>query len=205
MSRYLIGTIPVVGHVTPVAPIVRRLIERGHEVWWYTGKLFQPFVEGTGAKFVPMIHSLDYSLPQNVPDSWTERRKSLKGLAQLKFDLRHYFIDAAIGHVRDFQEVLREFPADVLLSDSFFLGADWVSQLNTIPWAQFGVTVLTTYSSDTAPFGLGLEPSTSIWSRLRNITLNWLFQNILLRDLLIHTNNVRAKLGLPANTIPSPS
>jgi hypothetical protein len=45
MSRFLLGTIPVVGQVSPMLPIARRLVERGHEVWWYRGKLFEPPLE----------------------------------------------------------------------------------------------------------------------------------------------------------------
>jgi UDP:flavonoid glycosyltransferase YjiC (YdhE family) len=32
MARFLIGTIPVVGHVSPAVPIARELVKRGHEV-----------------------------------------------------------------------------------------------------------------------------------------------------------------------------
>ncbi|MBF2066628.1 MAG: hypothetical protein IGS39_19730 [Calothrix sp. C42_A2020_038] len=46
MARFLIGTLPAVGHVNPALPIARKLIERGHEVWWYKlnipGNSFKP-------------------------------------------------------------------------------------------------------------------------------------------------------------------
>ncbi len=197
VARFLIGTIPVVGHVSPAAPIARRLIERGHEVWWYTGKIFQPMVEATGARFIPMVNSLDYSESANVPETWREERSSLKGLEQLKFDLKHFFIDGAIGQVKDYVDLLQEFPADVLLGDSFFLGASWIHEQGGPPWAQFGISVLATSSHDTAPFGLGMQPNASRFGRLRNGSLNWLFQNILFRDVLSHTNKLRASIGLP--------
>ena len=34
MSRFLISTVPVAGHVNPGLPIARVLVERGHEVRW---------------------------------------------------------------------------------------------------------------------------------------------------------------------------
>ncbi|MBF2025818.1 MAG: hypothetical protein IGS48_03505 [Oscillatoriales cyanobacterium C42_A2020_001] len=114
MARFLVGTIPVVGHVSPSIPIVRQLVQRGHEVWWYTGKLFQPYVEATGATFAPMIHALDYSIAENVPEAWVKERAAVEGIAQLKFDLKHFFIEAAIGHVQDYDELLQQFPADAL-------------------------------------------------------------------------------------------
>ncbi|MBE9182473.1 hypothetical protein IQ268_28390 [Oculatella sp. LEGE 06141] len=52
MARFLIATIPVVGHVSPMLPIAQTLISRGHEVWWYTGALFQERIAAIGARFV---------------------------------------------------------------------------------------------------------------------------------------------------------
>ncbi|UFP93476.1 glycosyltransferase [Gloeobacter morelensis] len=196
MARFLIGTVPVIGHVGPAAPIARKLVEHGHEVWWYTGKVFQPTVEATGARFAPIANSLDYSDLGNVPEAWIVQRNALQGLDQLKFDLKHFFIDTALGQVQDLQVLLGEFPADVLLVDSFFLGAAWVHELGGPPWAEYGSTVLPTRSRDTAPFGLGLRPNASPLGQLCNRGLHWLFQSVLLRDVQAHTNAVRNRLGL---------
>lgn len=38
MSRFLICTLPMPGHVNPGLPIARALTNRGHEVVWYTGQ-----------------------------------------------------------------------------------------------------------------------------------------------------------------------
>ena len=54
MSKFLIGTMPITGHVIPLLPVARKLVERGHEVWWYAGKKFQAKIETTGARYVPM-------------------------------------------------------------------------------------------------------------------------------------------------------
>lgn len=197
MARFLIGTIPAVGHVSPALPIARELVERGHEVWWYTGRAFESVVEATGAHFTPIMTGLDYSNPQNVPQAWTEQRNSLRGLAQLKFDLKHFFIDAALGQVKDYAEILPQFPADVLLADFCFLGASWIWEQGGPPWAGFGISPLALSSRDTAPFGLGLQPDASILGRVRNRSLNWLSQQVLFRDLEAYTNKVRASIGLP--------
>jgi MGT family glycosyltransferase len=197
MARFLISTIPVVGHVSPGVAIARALIERGHKVWWYTGRAFQQIVEATGAQFVPITTGLDYSYPQNVPQAWTERRNALKGVAQLKFDLKHFFIDAALGQLTDLTEILKTFAADVLVTDCFFLGAAWMCEQGGPPWAGFGVSALGFSSQDTAPFGLGLQPSASWLGRLRNRALNRLTQRILLGELTSYTNELRASVRLP--------
>jgi UDP:flavonoid glycosyltransferase YjiC (YdhE family) len=191
MARFLMGTIPVVGHVSPGIAIARALVERGHEVWWYTGRVFQQTVEATGARFVPITAGLDYSDPQNVPQVWTEQRNALKGAAQLKFDLKHFFIDAALGQCKDLTEILKTFPADVLLTDCFFLGAAWICEQGGPPWAEFGVSALGFSSQDTAPFGLGLQPSASWLGRLRNWALNRLTQRMLLGKLTTYTRQTR--------------
>jgi UDP:flavonoid glycosyltransferase YjiC (YdhE family) len=195
MARFLIGTTPLVGHINPALPIARSLVERGHEVWWYTGKAFQSQVEGTGARFVPIRTGVDFSDPSK--DYLLETRLKLKGLAQFKFNIKHYFADAAVWQVKDYTDILHEFPADVLLSDVSFFGAGWIHEQGGPPWAGFGITALTITSPETAPFGLGMPPDASELGRLRNGCLNWLFQQVLLKDLAIYFNQARASIGLP--------
>jgi len=152
MAHFLVATIPVVGHVAPMLPIVEQLVRLGYEVWWYTGQLFQSQIEATGAYFAPMQQDFDYSITAQVPTALTEKRQTLKGLAQLKFDLENFFIKPAIGNTQDLLSILERFPADVILADSFFLAASWVHEAGGPPWAQLGVPVLTLPSSDTAPW-----------------------------------------------------
>jgi UDP:flavonoid glycosyltransferase YjiC (YdhE family) len=197
MARFLIATIPLVGHVNPALPIARQLVERGHEVWWYTGKTLQSKIEATGARFLPIRTGMDFSDPNNVPDSLREKRKNLKGLAQFKFDFKHFFGDSAVGQVKDLTDILREFPADVLLSDVCFLGAAWVHETGGPPWAAFGITALGIISPDTAPFGLGMRADASTLGRLRNGVLNWVFERGLFRDVTDYMNQLRASIGLP--------
>ena len=128
MARFLIGTIPAVGHVNPALPIARKLVERGHEVWWYTGEEFQSNVEATGARYVPIVNAFDPSDPKKMPESVLEKRKTLQGIAKVKFEFKHFIVDGAVGQVKDYTDILRQFPADVLLSDFAFLGASWVHE-----------------------------------------------------------------------------
>src|SRR5689334_3743480 len=114
MARFLIGTIPTTGDSSPGFPIARELVARGHEVWWYTGKQLQSRVEATGARYIPMKSAPDFD--ERHIDKTFPGRARLKGLAQLKWDIKHVFSDSAIGQVQDYTEILGEFPADVLLS-----------------------------------------------------------------------------------------
>ena len=197
MARFLICTIPIAGHVSPGKAIARVLVERGHEVWWYTGGYFKEIVESTGAKFVPIRSWIDYSYPDNVPKEVTAQRNALRGPAQLKFDLKNFFIDVAVGQVKDTAQILGTFRADVVVTDSFFLGGAWISEQGGPPWAEFGISTFGFSSGDTPPFGLGLQPSVSLMGRLRNRFLNGLFEQVLFRDLTAHMDKIRTELELP--------
>jgi len=176
--------------------VVEALVAHGHEVWWYTGQLFATRIQATGARFIAMQQGLDYSIRDNVPAELSAERESLKGIAQLKFDLKYFFIKAAIGNTRDLLQVLEAFAADVILADSFFIAAAWVSEITNLPWAQLGISVLTLPSEDTAPFGLGLQPSASSLGKLRNRGLYSLLQNVVFRDIRQHINQARSEFSL---------
>ncbi|MBD2005204.1 MULTISPECIES: glycosyltransferase [Cyanophyceae] len=197
MARFLIATISAAGHVNPALPIARFLVERSHEVWWYTGKGFKDKVEATGAHHVPIRTGLDFTDMSTIPQSWLDQKEANKGVAQFKFYLKHGFIDAGVTQLLDLTEILRSFPADVLLCDVFFIGVSWLSEKTGLPWAAFGMSALPLGSRDTAPFGLGIQPTNSAFGRLRNAFLNGLSQRVLMRDVTVHLDRVRVSVGLP--------
>jgi hypothetical protein len=79
---------------------------------------------------------------------WMARRNALQGIAQLKFDLKYGFIDAAVQQVKDLTEILRDFPADAILADFCFLGAAWLHEQGGPPWAGFSVPTLQALASE---------------------------------------------------------
>src|SRR5262245_22258209 len=195
MARFLIASVPVTGHVNPGLPIARALVERGHEVQWYTGRKFRAAVEATGARYVPMQAAYDYD--DSDTDAAFPGRAGRSGLAALKWDLKHLFYDLLPGQVVDLRRILREFPADALLADTGFLGAGALHELGGPPYAVYGITALPLSSRDTAPFGLGLPPDSSPLGRMRNRALAALFEQVIFRDVAAHANGVRGMLGLP--------
>jgi MGT family glycosyltransferase len=196
MARFLICTISVTGHVSPALPIARELVGRGHQVYWYTGSEFQAKVESTGAHFIPAV-----DISPEWMAKWTARRNALQGVAQLKFDLKYGFIDAAVKQVKDLTEILQDFPVDAILADFCFLGAAWLHEQGGPPWAGFSVSALAFSSRDTAPFGLGMKPDASVFGQLRNRGLNWLTDRVIFKEVTTYMNRVRAGLGLaPSQT-----
>lgn len=194
MARFLFATMPATGHVNPGLPIARELVARGHDVRWYCGTAFRRSIERTGARFLAPMHGPD--LNDSIGDTLFPERKKYKGLAQLKYDLRHIFIDMIPGVVRDLEGELQREPADVLVTDSAFAAAPILRERGGPPRAAFGITVVTASSIDTAPFGLALLPSSSTVGRLRNKLLYQLVNRLIFRRENEYWQDMRVRMGL---------
>jgi UDP:flavonoid glycosyltransferase YjiC (YdhE family) len=122
--------------------------------------------------------------------------KKLKGLAQIKWWIKHVFLDACSRDIRTIDSVLEDFPADVLVGDSVSLGVFFKSEMGGPPSAEISLLPLALASRDTAPFGSGLLPGTNILTKTRNRMLNFVVYQILFRDVTHYASATRQKLGL---------
>jgi UDP:flavonoid glycosyltransferase YjiC (YdhE family) len=198
MARFLVCTIPVIGHVTPAIPIVQKLVQNGHTVWWYTGIQFASKVEATGAKFVRMQEAMDYSDPLQISEEGAAIRSRLTGIKQLQFDLKYVFIDSAVGQLADLTAILTQFTADVVLADSFFVGASWLHKKGGPVWAQLGVSILFAQSCDVPPVGFGWQPSPSRIGKWRDRVLKRMLRSLVFGEVTAYATAARAKVGLNA-------
>jgi len=179
MSRFLFATQPITGHFLPALPIVRTLVERGHEVMWYTGKKFRSKVESVGATFAPYQDAYDYD--DSDYDAAFAGRSAHKGLNQIKFDFTHLFMKQIGPQHRDLQAILPHFPADALVGDPSIFAAFTVNEKGGPPNATYNITVLGIKGRDVAPFGLGMLPIDSALGRLRNRLLYGLASNVIFK------------------------
>jgi len=53
MSKIVFFCIPAHGHTNPTLGVVKELIARGHEVYYYSYELLRQKIEATGARFIP--------------------------------------------------------------------------------------------------------------------------------------------------------
>jgi UDP:flavonoid glycosyltransferase YjiC (YdhE family) len=190
----LICSTAAAGHVNPALPIARTLVERGHTVRWYTGSGFRSAIEATGARFEPMVDADDpesHSVTASLPG-----RDQLEGLAGLKFDLKHLFLDNVPGQVRDLRRILDEFRADVMLVDTAFMAAPMLHELGGPRFASYGISILPIPSRDLPPVGTGRPPSTSAFGRWRDRLLSGVGPRLLFRDVQRHHQVVRQQIGL---------
>lgn len=195
MAKILIGTMAFAGHVNPGLPIARKLIERGNQVWWYTGKKYQSKVESSGAIFLPMVAGYDFD--DADLDSAFPGRLGLVGLEKLKFDIKHAFVGAVPGHTEDLEKYTHDIQPDVILVDNAFAAALPIHARTGTPWAAFSIMPLGVTSRDTAPSGLGMLPDASLLGRVRNRALYFLFNKVVFRDVTAYSNQVMVQLGLP--------
>src|SRR4029079_7320813 len=98
----VLASLPMVGHVNPLRPIARALVERGHDVRWYTGARFAASVEATGARFLPMSEDVD----RDIEDRTSQDRPAPGGIAGLRHGIKHGFLDPVPGQVADLRRIL---------------------------------------------------------------------------------------------------
>src|ERR1700730_3008175 len=88
MTRILITTLPIEGHVRPVLPVATRLCEEGHDVVWYTGRKFQQLVTRTSARFIPINMNLDFDESNvDVLHDMKDKKPGINGLKKIVGDL----------------------------------------------------------------------------------------------------------------------
>jgi MGT family glycosyltransferase len=196
MSNILILAEPVEGHFNPFVPIIKKLVERGHQVKCLTGRVFKDQVEDLGAAFIPLPAQWDAG-HQDVYEFFPALR-SLTGLAQIKFYIKHIMYAQILDILAVLDAVLLDFKADVIIGVTFMVAGTWLRELGGPPSVRLSVLPLSLPGKDIAPFGLGLLPGTSFFSRLRNNLLNGLFKHVLFRDVQQHVNELRRSVGLQA-------
>jgi MGT family glycosyltransferase len=179
MARFLFATMPIVGHVAPIAPVARELINRGHEVTWYTSKHFEDKITATGATFAPLVSPIDFGdgeYSKHFPG-----RDKYQGLRQVAFDFEHAFVGSVEGYVHDLRALVSSFRPDALVVDPAVAAGVIMSIVDNLPTATINITVLSLGDAYQAPFGLGLPPSSSVLGRLRNKALYPVVDHVIFR------------------------
>jgi len=194
MARFVMMTRPSAGHVAPAMPIAGRLVQRGHELVWITGTKYREMVENTGARFHPRPSAIDPG-EKTLYDFYPPLKK-LKGIAQVKWYIKHVFLDACALEIEAIETVLKDFPADILIGDSATFGVYFKSELGGPPSAAISLLPLGIPSCDTPPFGMGLVPKQNSIAKIRNQILNLIVHHVLLRDVSTYANGILNGLGL---------
>ncbi len=195
MAKILIATIPGSGHVSPMLPVAAALVRRGHEVRWYTGKVFQSRIEAVGAAYEPMHTAFDHggmAIEEAFP-----HLQGLRGLRYFTGAWKAIFIGMAPKHMQDLLTILASFPADVLVCDETHFGMGLAHEKSGVPLTWIATSIYFFRSRDTAPIGLGFLPDASLVGHLRNGCLYFLIDHVLLRELKTYADTIRMSVNLP--------
>lgn len=195
MARILIATTPASGHVNPMITFAQELVNRGHQVCWYTGKVFQKKIELLGANYKPMHKAYDFS-GMSKEEAFPQTR-GLKGISDFIESMKSIFVEQAPKQMEDILKILEEFPADLLVGDDMCYGLGFVHEKTGIPLVNISNSIYTYSSRDTAPIGLGLPPDNSLLGQMRNTILNFFNDRIALRKLKTEIDFTRAEVELP--------
>lgn len=191
MARFLLSTMPALGHVNPFVPVASELAARGHEVVWHSGPAFHSVIEATGARFVAAEATPDFERIPVEPDP------GASGLAAAISVIRRLFVDRVAGQVADYRRILETFPADVVVADLCAFGAATLHDLGGPPYATIGINPLSTLDPEIPPFGSRRGPASSPLGRARNRMSHALAHRLVLARVLASHDVERARLGLP--------
>ncbi|WP_110943806.1 glycosyltransferase [Streptomyces niger] len=188
--KLLLSTLPAAGHVNPALPLAARLVERGHDVLWHTGEAYAPQVTATGARFAPYDHAADLRRLPAEPDPGS------KGPAAGVSALRKLLIDRMPGQLADYEALLADFPADLLVTDMCAVGAATLRDKGGPAYATLGINPLMTTDPEIPSFTSSRPPATSFLGQLPNRLAHFLTRKVLDPKLRAALDAHRADLGL---------
>ena len=195
MEKYLIITNPSDGHVNPMVPIVKELVKSGHEVKWINGRKFKELVRSTGAEFILMHQKFDRG-DTDLYDFFPELKK-LKGIPMLRFYFKHWLLDPVPFYVRQIEEVLQDFKADLIIGDSFRNCASFVHERGGPPFLMVNIFPLMYPSRYLPPQGIGMLPGSSWLSKVKEGVFRYIVYSLAYAPVLKHCNAIRKQLNLP--------
>jgi UDP:flavonoid glycosyltransferase YjiC (YdhE family) len=194
MARFLFASTPLAAHSATPRPIVRRLVERGHDVTWYAGRAYADRIRATGARYEPMVEALDLSTGD--PFDWFPHVRELKGLKAIKATFAEFFLAQIEPTVADLERILRNQPADVVVSDILLGRATNILRgRGGPPPAILNDTALPPPEPDFPPWGRGLRPWRGPLNRPRNRAVASMVR-FLFRELDAEYDAIRRRLGL---------
>lgn len=183
MPSILIASVPIHGHVSPLAAVAAGLVERDFEVRFLTGSRFEDTIRATGATFVPLPAEADYD--DRLLAVRAEGEERLTGVKAIRHDINRVFLAPARYQYQALVAQLED-PADAVLADPAFVGASLyaghpASARSALIGA--GVLPLGLSSRHVAPFGLGIAPMGGPAGLARNALLRAFTERVIFGPL----------------------
>jgi MGT family glycosyltransferase len=161
--KILMASTPATGHINPLLAIGHVLMAEGHELTVLSGTWLRDRVERSGAKFRAFPATADFD-GRDILAVAPELAEIPPGFEWLRVAVQRFFIDRIAGQHAGLQQVLRDFPADVILADDMIFGVLPMllgPRCERPPIVLCGTSILHWCRNDGAPHFLGLPPATS--------------------------------------------
>ncbi len=131
MSKIVFFCIPAHGHTNPTLNVVKELINRGHQVWYYSYELFREKIENTGAKFIPCDA---YDMEQKLtPEDGARIGKDLAFSTKILVDTTLALDDAVL-------EDMKKLKPDCIVADSMAVWGKAIAMKLNIPFVSSTTT-----------------------------------------------------------------
>ncbi|UJP11338.1 glycosyltransferase [Microbacterium sp. KUDC0406] len=173
MASLLFASVPVHGHLTPLLPLARALVERGDHVRFLTGARFRDVVAAAGAEHVPLPADADFD-DRRIGDRFPGR-EGLSPVKAIAHDIEHVFVRPGASQFAAIQHLLEDEPADAIVVDPTFAAGALLVELPPAerpPVIVGGALPLNLPEPGLAPFGLGLPPRHGVSGAIRNHALH---------------------------------
>lgn len=168
MSKIVFFCIPAHGHTNPTLGVVRELVHRGHQVWYYSYEPFREKIEEAGAEFIPCD---PYDREQNLDQKDAARvGKDLAFSIQLLVDTT-LALDQAV--IRDMERL----KPDCIVADSMAvwgkaiavkLGIPFVSSTTTFAFNKYSARIMKQSFKEMASMLLAMPKINRQIKRLRD-------------------------------------
>jgi MGT family glycosyltransferase len=199
-KKILFASIPADGHFSPMTGIAMELKNQGHDVRWYTSRMFKEKLEKLGIGQYLFKKALEVN-QFTVNEVFPERKKLKAGIQQLKFDLKHFFIDRSPEYFEDIKEIKQNFPFDVFVCDAAFTAGKLVKEKLKVPSVAVGIIPVMSTSRDLPPYGLGLRPDNSFIGRIKQKILRFIARNFLFKESSVEYNKILSHYELPPENV----
>ena len=129
MSRFLFVSLPLTGHVNPMAAVARTLSAQGHEVAWAGSESYLRPLVGPDARIL--------QIPLRP-----HRRQADRGMAAAKTRWEEYIVPHCRVSLKGVDKAVRAFEPDVLAVDQHAVAGALVAHRYGLPWASMAVTTM---------------------------------------------------------------
>ena len=131
MSKIVIFGIPAQGHTNPTLSVVRELVSRGHEVWYYSYNIMRGKIESAGATFI------------SCDDYDVEQKLNLKDSARIGKDIAFstkILVDTTIALDDKISREIKDLNPDCIVADSMAIWGKAIAQKMGIPFVSSTTT-----------------------------------------------------------------